>query len=286
MAPENTPLEKEKSLQTTNVWVHNVSFRWCGKYNLKIIKWSVGVFVHQHFSCRRGMSSWRSLLWFRIPRFGSRIISNLASFWATRNGIPVSFNHFLVEVSPQAILRSLHAGLGGKKNYIKNCLQKMDGDFVGHLPKNAEQGLEWRNSQTPHVKGPLVWNWIKKKTNQHLPLDTNSGSIFQDLLFLGVPFFFLEHRRGTNQARRRRRSFFSSDPFRRWVAGGAQCACLWHASKLFRQDGQRGVFCLFELKRGCCKNHRSARVGGRGPGVVEPLNMLEGFVCCTDMNMI
>ena len=88
------------------------------------------------------MSSWRSLLWFRIPRFGSRIISNLASFWATRNGIPVSFNHFLVEVSPQAILRSLHAGLGGKKNYIKNCLQKMDGDFVGHLPKNAEQGLE------------------------------------------------------------------------------------------------------------------------------------------------
>ena len=38
MAPENTPLEKEKSLQTTNVWVHNVSFRGCGKYNLKIIK--------------------------------------------------------------------------------------------------------------------------------------------------------------------------------------------------------------------------------------------------------
>lgn len=46
----------------------------------------------------------------------------------------------------------------------------------------------------------------EKAPNQHLPLDTNSGSIFQDLLFIGVPFFG-EHRRGTKKARRRR-SFF------------------------------------------------------------------------------
>ena len=33
MTPENTPLEKEKRLQTTNVWVQNVSFRGCRKKN-------------------------------------------------------------------------------------------------------------------------------------------------------------------------------------------------------------------------------------------------------------